>query len=287
MSATLLVIQHVPHERLGTLEPAFKMAGCTIVPLNSYEPKAMWSSLSGIDGIVVMGGPQSVYEQTRYPFLTKELELLRAAIKADLPILGVCLGAQLLAAALGATVTKNPQKEIGWYPVMREPGADGDPLMEPFGQTETVFQWHGDTFALPKGAVRLASSPLCPEQGFRYGTCQWGLQFHVEVTEAMVRAWMQTPINKAELATLKGVIPPPVASAEGGSAPSGAGPLAKRQVVGMIDPMAIRRQSSQHVGRLAELSQHVATTFARTVQDRTSTTSSRARATATLSLHAR
>lgn len=231
--ATLLVIQHVSHERLGTFEEFFTRTGCAILPLNSYDARAKWPELSAVQGIVVMGGPQSVYEQTKYPFLAKELALLREALTANLPILGVCLGAQLLAAALGAKVTKNPRKEIGWYPLMREPGADHDLLCELFGQTETVFQWHGDTFALPNGATRLFSSPLCQEQGFRYRDNVYGLQFHVEVTEAMIRAWMQTPANKVELSSLRG----------------------------MIDPLAIRRQSPRHITRLHELSRHVATTF--------------------------
>lgn len=230
----LLVIQHVPHERLGTFEDAFKTAGCTIRPLNSYEAKGAWPDLGDIEGIVSMGGPQSVYDQAKYPWMAKELALLREAVKRELPVLGVCLGAQMLAAALGANVAKNPQKEIGWFPLMREPAADGDPLCAPFGQTETAFQWHGDTFTLPKGAVRLFSSPLCQEQAFRYGTNVYGFQCHLEVTEAIIRAWMQTPVNKAELSSLRG----------------------------QVDPLTIRRQSPQHVARLKELAHHVATTFA-------------------------
>ena len=167
----------------------------------------------------------------------------KAVRTAHLPILGVCLGSQLLAAALGATVAPAVTKEIGWHPVMREPGADGDSLCDIFEQTETVFQWHGDAFQLPTNAVRLASSPLCPEQGFRYRDNVYALQFHLEMTEAMVRAWMRTPINRAELATLKG----------------------------QIDPMVIRRQSSQHIGRLQILATHVAETFARMVRETTPT----------------
>ena len=234
---TLLVIQHVPHERLGTFEPAFQAAGLTLRLLNAHDPRAAWPGVAAFDGLVSMGGPQSVYEQKRYPYLTREITLLREALKAGKPILGVCLGSQLLAAALDAPVTKNPQKEIGWCPLMREPLADGDPLFSAFGSTETVFQWHGDTFALPKGAVRLFSSPLCQEQGFKYRENVYGLQCHVEVTESIIRAWMQTPVNKAELSSLRGI----------------------------IDPMTIRRQSPQHVARLAELSRHVATTFTRLV----------------------
>ncbi len=235
--STLLVIQHVPHERLGTFEEGFKVAGCTLRPLHVYDESARWPQLSDVDGIVSMGGPQSVYERVRYPFLAKEIAFLKEALKAKRPILGVCLGAQVLAHALGASVTKNPQKEIGWYPLMREPAAEDDPMFEAFGQTETVFQWHGDTLALPKGAVRLASSPLCREQAFRYRDNVYGLQFHVEVTEAIIRAWMQTPGNKQELAALRGV----------------------------IDPMTIRRHSPHHIARLHELSRHVAATFCRLV----------------------
>ena len=241
--AVILAIQHVSHERIGTFEEAFKTAGCPVRTCNVAEPTVQWPCLNEVSGIVVMGGPQSVSQQSTYPWISRELELLREAIRRRLPILGVCLGAQMLAAALGAKVTKSPQKEIGWYPVMREPGARGDLLYEIFGQTETVFQWHGDTFALPRGAVRLASSPLCPEQAFRSGNDIYGLQFHVEVTEAMIRAWMQTPVNRAELASLRGV----------------------------IDPIAIRRQCPQHIGRLGELSRHVAQAFAHLVMDTANT----------------
>ncbi|HAM41927.1 MAG: hypothetical protein A3I71_01820 [Omnitrophica WOR_2 bacterium RIFCSPLOWO2_02_FULL_63_16] len=229
----LLVIQHVPHERLGSFEGCLTEAGCRLLTVAMAE--AAPPTLNGIDGLIVMGGPQSVYDQDRHPWMAIELALLREALRKGLPILGVCLGAQMLAAALGARVTKNPQKEIGWYPVMREPGADGDPLFEAFGSTETVFQWHGDTCALPKDAIRLASSPLCMEQAFRYRDNVYGLQFHVEVTEPMIRAWMRTPVNRAELDSLHGV----------------------------IDPMAIRRQTQHHVGRLQQLSRHVAETFCR------------------------
>jgi len=235
--ASLLVVQHVPHERLGTFEAPLREAGCSLIGVNTYDPKAPWPGLEEVDGLVVMGGPQSVYEQRTYPFLTKELQVLREAIDAKRPVLGVCLGAQLLASALGAPVTKNRQKEIGWYPIQREPSADGDPLFEIFGHTETVFQWHGDTFALPKGAVQLASSPLCAQQAFRYGDSAWGLQFHLEVTAAMIRAWLTTPANKAELATLRG----------------------------SIDPLTIKQQTPRYIERLQELGRQVATVFCHVV----------------------
>jgi GMP synthase (glutamine-hydrolysing) len=232
----VLVIQHVPHETLGTFEPAFKAAGLILRPLKAYDPRAAWPPITDVDGLVAMGGPQSACELAKYPYLKREVALLRQAVDAGRPVLGVCLGAQLLAAALEAKVTKNPQKEIGWYPLMREPGADGDPMWDIFGQTETVFQWHGDAFALPPGAVQLASSPLCAQQAFRYGTSAYGLQFHVEVTAPTIRLWLQQ--NAAELASLRGV----------------------------IDPAAIRSQSPVHLARLAELSRHIATAFCALVQ---------------------
>lgn len=229
----ILVIQHVLHERLGTFEAVFKEAGFSIATLDASNPRAKWPAVSEFDALVVMGGPMGAYEQDRYPFLKKETALIRQALKKERPILGVCLGAQLLASVLGAGVAKNHTKEIGWYPLMREPGADNDPLCEAFDQTETVFQWHGDTFSLPKGVVRLFSSPLCQEQAFRYRGNVYGLQFHVEVTEAMIRAWLIHAQNKKELAALKG----------------------------QIDPAVIRAQSPRHIGRLEELARHVAGTF--------------------------
>jgi len=240
--ANLVILQHVPHERLGTFEQPLTAAGMVCRPLKVYERTVVWPTAQAIDGLIVMGGPMSVSQQARYPFLTRELRLLKDVLAAGRPILGVCLGAQLLAAALGANVRPAEQKEIGWYPLMREPDAEGDAVFEQFGQTETVFQWHGDTFELPRRAVRLASSPLCREQAFRYRDSVYGLQFHVEVTEAMVRAWMQKPENKRELDGLRD----------------------------QIDPMAIRRQSPQHVERLRELASSVAGAFAQRVMGATS-----------------
>ena len=230
--AKLLVIQHVPYEGLGTFEPVFTQRGCTLVRLHPANPHARWPRLTNVQGVVIMGGPMGVYEQDRYPFLTKELAFLREAVEMRLPILGVCLGAQLLAHALGADVRKHAVKEIGWYPLTKEAGAADDPLFAPFTSTETVFQWHGDTFALPRGAVRLASSPWCAQQAFRYRDNVYGLQFHVEVTADIIAAWLGVPENTQALAGLRGT----------------------------MHPDAIRRQSPQHLPRLTELARHVATT---------------------------
>lgn len=230
--STIVVIEHVPHERLGTFEAPLKAVGCAVQSLKAYERNVRWPDPAEMTACIVMGGPQNVYEQGAYPWLKSERAFLRRAIEQCVPVLGVCLGAQLLADVLGGRVMKSAQAEIGWYPVMREPAAEGDPLFEGFGQTETVFQWHGDTYQLPPGAVRLASSPLCQEQAFRYGDRVYALQFHLEMTEAMIRAWMRTPSGKTELHALQGT----------------------------VDPLMIKRQSPRHLGRLGELATHVAGT---------------------------
>lgn len=236
----VLVIYHMPHERLGTFEPALKKAGCSLRFLEVYGARVQWPKGDEFSAVVVMGGSMGVSQKGKYPFLKKEITLIRNAIKAKLPILGVCLGAQLVATALGAKVSRNPQKEIGWYPLMREPDADEDPLFEPFGQTETVFQWHGDTFELPKKSVRLASAPLCHEQAFRYGDNVYGFQFHIEVDGPMIHKWLGVPTNKSELASLRGI----------------------------IDPIVIKKQIPEHVGRMKKLAEHVAMTFANKINQK-------------------
>jgi len=145
--------------------------------------------------LVVLGGPMAVYEMDRTPYLADEAVLIERALKADKHVLGVCLGAQMLAHVLGARVYAGGTKEIGWSevtltddgmkdPCMRELGVDG-------GRTAQVFQWHGDTFDLPAGAVRLASSEVYPNQAFRYADRVYALQFHIEVTPAIVTGWLR------------------------------------------------------------------------------------------------
>ena len=139
---------------------------------------------------------------------------IREAIAARKPVLGICLGAQLLARALGAQVTANPVKEIGWYNVEATAEGRRDPLFRHFADSEKIFQWHGDTFAIPDGAVHLASSPDCRNQAFRYGDNVYGLQFHLEVDEPMIHRWLHAPVNRRELEGLRGSIDPKQIAAE-------------------------------------------------------------------------
>lgn len=131
-----------------------------------------------------------VYERDRYPFIDAEAELVRQAVSRDIPILGICLGSQIVADALGGRVTKHSAKEIGAMTVTLTPDGTGDPLFQALDPLVPVFQWHGDTFSIPPGAVRLASSPITPNQAFRHGRATYGIQFHLEVTLEMVSAWL-------------------------------------------------------------------------------------------------
>lgn len=208
--AKILVFQHVAHEILGTLDPLLRNAGFRIKYVNFERYPDAEPSLEGYEGLIVLGGPMSVDETRDYPFLETEIRLIKDAMQRGFPILGICLGSQLLAKALGAKVKKNPEKEIGWYDVSPTLEGASDPLISGFSGLERIFQWHGDTFELPEGAVRLASSPLCSNQAFRLGENIYGFQFHLEVDEPMIERWLSVPANKEEIEALKGKIDPNV-----------------------------------------------------------------------------
>jgi GMP synthase (glutamine-hydrolysing) len=140
--------------------------------------------------IVFMGGPMNVYEEERYPFLKGEDLFIKEAIQRGKPVLGICLGAQLMAKALGTRVFKGPRKEMGWYNVSLTEEGSRDPLFRTFPEFFPVFQWHEDTFEIPRGAKLIATSESVPHQAFRYAENAYGLQFHLEVTEVMIREWV-------------------------------------------------------------------------------------------------
>jgi GMP synthase (glutamine-hydrolysing) len=151
--------------------------------------------------LLVMGGPMGVYEVERYPFLREEIAAIGEAVRSGMPTVGVCLGSQLLAAALGAAVKPNPAgKEVGWGSVRKTPAALTDPILGSFRAEETILHWHGDVFDLPEGAVPLAYSPMSRHQAFRSGSRAWGLLFHVEADSALVRRWLNEPAMRAEAA---------------------------------------------------------------------------------------
>lgn len=187
------VLQHVPHEGPGAIVPALEGAGVDhhVVRLDLGERLPAPGSMGGL---VVMGGPMGVHDVTGYPWLEGERTLMRAVVDRDLPVLGVCLGAQQLAAALGADVTTGPVAEVGVGQVELTGEGRHDPVLGPeyhglSGTSVPCVHWHRDTFSLPEGAVHLAATRAFPHQAFRYGPRAYGLQFHVEVDEELATRW--------------------------------------------------------------------------------------------------
>ena len=208
---TVLVLQQVPHEKLGNLESHFRAAGMTWRYIELFREPPSQLDLREAAGLIVLGGAMNVDEVDRYPYLAREVAWIREAVVAELPLLGICLGAQLLAKAMGARVYPNRIKEIGWYTIQLTPDAAEDRLFRGSSAEETVFQWHGDTFDLPPGGVLLARSPQCPHQAFRYGSAAWGLQFHVEMTVEGIECWLHEATNVRELDALDYVDPQAIA----------------------------------------------------------------------------
>lgn len=194
----ILVCQHVAHELLGTLNPLFKEAGFRIRYVNFGRYPEIQPSLKDYFGLVILGGPMNVDEAEKYPHLAYEIKLIEEAIVREIPVLGICLGAQLIAKTLGGIVTKNPEKEIGWCDVSLTPEGKNDPLLRHFQKNEKLFQWHEDAFSLPKGCVPLATSGLCMNQAFRYGSKVYGFQFHLEVDERIIERWLKISSQSPE-----------------------------------------------------------------------------------------
>ncbi|HXH65095.1 MAG TPA: type 1 glutamine amidotransferase [Mariprofundaceae bacterium] len=184
-----LVLQHKDIEPPARLADGLAQAGHQIETCH-VQRTPVPGSLSGYDGLVVMGGPQSANDDL--PYIHDELALLRLAVAEDFPVLGICLGAQLLAKAGQAHITRSPVWELGWYPVFPTPASAGDPLFSNLPEAGLrIFQWHGETFSLPAGAVLLAHHPNVPHQAFRLGRCQYGLQFHAEVDAPVIESWIE------------------------------------------------------------------------------------------------
>jgi GMP synthase (glutamine-hydrolysing) len=200
----LLVFQHVAHELLGTLNPLLKRAGFRIRYVNFARYPDAQPSLYGYDGLIVLGGPMSVNDTNRLPHLITELKVIEDALRREIPVLGICLGAQLIAKTLGADVYPNREKEIGWYDVSPTQEAFNDPLLMELQKTEKIFQWHAETFDIPKSTSHLAFSSLCANQAFRYGTKVYGFQFHMEVDAPMIHRWLRVAENRQEISRLRG-----------------------------------------------------------------------------------
>jgi GMP synthase (glutamine-hydrolysing) len=189
-------------------------------------------SLAGYEGLIVLGGPMNVEQTKAFPHLLHELKLIDQALKKKIPILGICLGAQLITKALGARVYDNKQKEIGWHDVSLTDAGTKDQVFQHFNATERLFHWHSQTFGIPVGASHLAFSALCTNQAFRYGENVYGLQFHLEVDEKIIKRWLSVPANQEDL-------------------------------IGMINPTEILVETPKNIARLHQLSNLTFTQFIR------------------------
>lgn len=187
----LLVFQHVPLEPLGTLNTQFKDAGFRIRYVNFDRQPSARLDVRRYHGLIVLGGPMSADQTDRHPHLTYEQEAIADAIELQIPMLGICLGAQLLAAATGGKTLRGQAVEFGWSNVTPTPAGDKDPLFAHFDGTERIYQWHSDTFTLPRSAVHLAASPDCENQAFRVGHYAYGFQFHLEADRALIQRWLK------------------------------------------------------------------------------------------------
>jgi GMP synthase (glutamine-hydrolysing) len=167
-----------------------KAAGVPHEYVRTQEGEPVPESAEGLGGLVVLGGPMGVYETERYPHLEDEIRLVQDALEREMLVLGVCLGSQLVARALGTEVEPTGAKELGWGEIKTTNEAFYDPLLGPLGQSFTAFHWHGDAFNLPDGATLLASSRPTPVQAFRFGEKAYGLLFHLEVDERLVRGML-------------------------------------------------------------------------------------------------
>ena len=193
----VFAFRHVPFEDLGLIRASLEERGISIEYADLYRPGAPVPDVTRAAGLIFMGGPMSANDDL--PWLRQELQLISRAVDRRQPVLGVCLGAQLIAKALGSRVYQNAVKEIGWFEIHLTEAAARDALFAGIGPVETVFHWHGETFDLPPGAQWLAYSEACRNQAFRAGANTYGLQFHLEVTPAMIEDWCARDANRGDV----------------------------------------------------------------------------------------
>jgi GMP synthase-like glutamine amidotransferase len=187
-----LILKHVDCEGLGLWEDCSREEGIALEVVALHRGAGL-PPPHQFHAVICLGGPMNVYEEEVYSFLQPENAFLRQVVGEGIPFLGICLGGQLLAKALGGRVTRNGVKEIGWHSIELDQPGRRDPLFAGLPDRFPVFQWHGDTFSIPSGANRLATSQTCQNQAFRFGFggIAYALQFHVEVTPFMVEEWVR------------------------------------------------------------------------------------------------
>lgn len=187
--------QHVPFEGLGSIEYWAQLHDHSLSSTQLYESSIM-PAISDFDWLIVMGGPMSVHDEVQHPWLVEEKRFIRRAVEEGKKVLGICLGSQLISAALGARVYKNKEKEIGWFDIEFSSHAQSSPLFSGMGKSLKVFHWHGDTFDLPENAVLLASSDGCKNQAYIYKERVLAFQFHAESTVCSLQQMIENGGNE-------------------------------------------------------------------------------------------
>jgi GMP synthase (glutamine-hydrolysing) len=202
----VLAFRHVPFEGLGLIESVLEARGIPFDYCDLYRPGEVLPDVNGYGGLIFMGGPMSANDDL--PFLLEEMRLIERAAGSGTPMLGVCLGSQMIARALGGRVYRNAEKEIGWFDIHLTEEGRRDPVLEGLAPSENVFHWHGDTFDLPREAVHLAYSQRTARQAYRIGSAIYGLQFHLEVTPEMIVDWSDQDENCGDVKELSSPLDP-------------------------------------------------------------------------------
>ncbi|MEE2658392.1 MAG: type 1 glutamine amidotransferase [Candidatus Latescibacterota bacterium] len=219
--ARVLVLQHAECEAPGLLEQVLVDSGIFVETVHSWCGEPIPKRMNDSDGLVVMGGPMGVYDQARHPFLVDEMRLIDRAVKNGAPVLGICLGSQLLATVLGAQVRRGMTKELGWHEVeLEELAADDELFASIHGDTGgrfSAFHWHGDIFDVPPDALSLARSSLTPCQAFVHGSSTYGILFHMEMTQCIVEDVVEVFGDEARQESLD---PAEIVRATGGQLPA-------------------------------------------------------------------
>jgi GMP synthase (glutamine-hydrolysing) len=194
-----LVLRHTPAEGLGLLANSLRDLGIHHRYVDLHRGDPLPRDLRGVGGLIVLGGPQAAYEADKHTFLAKESGLIESAIAAGRPVLGICLGAQLIAQVLGARVFAGQKREVGWGPVTLTEDGQDDPVFGEQPATANVFHMHGDTYELPADAKHLARSAAYEQQAFRWGEVVYGVQYHLEFTDTMIGRLVAEPDSRAFL----------------------------------------------------------------------------------------
>jgi len=187
----ILFVKHIGIEGPGTFGDFLKERGEPFCTVELGEGESLPDSPSDFKAVIVLGGPMNVYEEDRFPFLKNENCFIQKVLKEQIPYLGICLGAQLLAKAAGAAVVRSPVQEIGWYRIALTAQGQQDPFFKGFSESDPVYQWHGDMFQIPANGQLLASAAGCPHQALKVGRNAYGLQFHVEITDQSIKEWCE------------------------------------------------------------------------------------------------